>query len=106
MAEKITITLRGQNYTIISDEPASKLCALADSINAKLDEIMASGRLSLNQGLVLAALDFANEASLKQEENDKLRNEIGDYLEDAEKAMTERDRYKRENEKLKEKLKK
>ena len=35
----------------------------------------------------------------------KLKAEIGEYLADAESAMTERDRLKRENERLKEKIK-
>ena len=103
---KVEIIIRGQSYTIISEEPAENIKALADEINAKLDAVMSSGKVTNTQGYVLALLDFAQEARLNGVLAEKYKAQIADYLEDAEKAMTERDKYKRENEKLKEKLNK
>lgn len=103
--KKIDITVRNQTYTIVTDESPELVLALANDINSVLNEIMNSGRVSLTQGLILTALDFANKAKSSGALAEKYKNEIADYLEDAERAMTERDRYKRENEKLKEKLK-
>ncbi len=102
---KVTITIRKQTYTIISDKPAEVIIALANDLNASLDEIMSSGKVSLTQGLLLAALSYADEAKTQSAEAAKLKTEVGSYLSDAEAAMTERDRLKRENERLKEKLK-
>ncbi len=98
---KVEITVRNQNYTIISDEPAENIYALANELNTALDEIMSSGRITLTQGLILACMDFASEAKKQGALAEKYKAEISDYLEDAEKAMTERDKYKRELEKLK-----
>ena len=102
---KVDVTIRKQTYTIISDKPAEVIIALANDLNASLDEIMSSGRVSLTQGLILAALGYADEAKESTAEAAKLKAEIGSYLADAESAMNERDRLKRENERLKEKLK-
>ncbi len=102
---KMEITVRGQNYTLITDEPEEKVAALTDGLNTMLDGIMENSRISMNQALILAALDLAQEASRQRAAAEKLKAEIGDYLEDAERAMTERDQFKRENDKLREKLK-
>ena len=102
---KVDITIGKQTYTIISDKPAEVIIALANDLNASLEEIMSSGKVSLTQGLILAALGFADQAKEQSTEAAKLKDEIGGYLADAESAMTERDRLKRENERLKEKLK-
>ncbi len=101
---KVEITVRNQNYTIVTDDAPEKVLALANGLNKMLDALMESGKLTLTQALVLAALDLADKAKTYKAQADKYKNEIADYLEDAERAMTERDRFKRENEKLKEKL--
>ena len=101
---KVEITVRNQNYTIITDDAPEKVLALANGLNTMLDGIMDSGKVTLTQALVLAALDLADKAKTYKTLSDKYKSEIADYLEDAERAMTERDRYKRENEKLREKL--
>lgn len=101
---KIEIVIRNQPYTILTDDAPEKVLALANGLNTMLDSIMASGRVTLNQALVLAALDLADKAKTYKTLAEKYKGEIADYLQDAERAMTERDRYKRENDKLKEKL--
>ena len=98
---KVEISIRNQSYTIVSSEKPENVLALANELNEKLSEIMTGANISLTQGLVLAALDFANEAKQNKETAEKYKSEIADYLEDAEKAMTQRDKYKRELDKLK-----
>ena len=98
---KVEITLRNQTYTIITDDAPEKVLALAKGLNTMLDSLMDSGKLSLTQALVLCSLDLADKAKTYKAQAEKYKNEIADYLEDAERAMTERDRYKRELDKLK-----
>ena len=102
--QKVEITIRNQSFTILTDDAPEKVLALAKGLNTMLDGMMASGKLSLTQALVLCALDLADKAKNYKTQADKYKNEIADYLEDAERAMTERDKYKRENEKLKQQL--
>lgn len=101
---KVEITIRNQNYTIITDEAPEKVKALSNGINTMLDSVMASGKVTLTQALVLVSLDLAEKAKGFKDQAEDYKSRIADYLEDAERAMTERDRYKRENEKLKQSL--
>ena len=98
---KVEISVRNQSYTIISSEPPENVIALSNELNEKLNAIMNGTGISLTQGLILAALDFADEAKKSTALAEKYKSEIADYLEDAEKAMTQRDKYKRELDKLK-----
>ncbi|MCH5198042.1 MAG: cell division protein ZapA [Oscillospiraceae bacterium] len=98
---KVDIVIKNQNYTIVTDTSPEEVIALSNGINSMLDEIMASGKVTLTQALVLVSLDLAEKAKGFKEQADDYKSRIADYLEDAERAMTERDRYKRENEKLK-----
>lgn len=102
--QKVNITIRGQVYTLLTDEPADKVIALAKGLDAALEKLMTDGRLSITQALVLAAMEIANQADANKKLADKYKSEIADYLEDAERAMIERDGYKRELDKLKEKI--
>ena len=102
--QKVEITVRNQSFTILTDDEPEKVLALAKGLNTVLDGLMASGKISLTQALVLTALDLADKAKTYKALADKYKSEIADYLEDAERAMTERDRYKRENEKLRQQL--
>ncbi|MBR3767813.1 MAG: cell division protein ZapA [Clostridia bacterium] len=100
---KVTITIRNQKYTVISSEAPDDIKALADKVDKKLSEIMTSSRLTLAEALVLASLDLANEARINEQTVNKLKSEMAGYLEDAEKAMIERDKLKRELAKIKDK---
>ena len=75
--------------------------ALAGQINDRLNEMMQDSRLSLTQALVLVSLDLANNVQKQAELTEKYKSEIADYLNDAANAMSERDKYKRELDRLK-----
>ena len=98
---KVVINIGNQQYTILSDEPAEKIQGLAAQIDARLKEITESSNLSQTQALVLVALDLANNVSQQAELTEKYKSEIADYLNDAATAMSERDKYRRELERLK-----
>ena len=99
---KVTITVRNQKYTVISSEAPEVVKALADTVDSKVSSLMGFGsKLSLNEALVLTALDLANEIKESEKTVSKLRSEMAGYLEDVEKVMIERDKLKRELEKLK-----
>ena len=98
---KVQITVGKQSFTILTEESPEKTEALAAQIDERLNEITADGKLSLTQALVLVALDLANDVSKQAELTEKYKSEIADYLDDAAKAMSERDKYKRELDRLK-----
>ena len=98
---RVEINVGNQHYTILSEESAEKIEALAGQIDERLKEIMQDPRLSLTQALVLVSLDLANNVQKQAELTEKYKSEIADYLNDAANAMSERDKYKRELDKLK-----
>ena len=95
------IKIGNQQYTVLSEEPAEKIQGLAAQIDERLKEMMADSRLSLTQALVLVSLDLANNVQKQAELTEKYKSEIADYLNDAANAMSERDKLKRELDKLK-----
>ena len=98
---RVEINIGNQHYTILSDEPAEKIEALAGQINDRLNEMMQDPRLSLTQALVLVSLDLANNVQKQAELTEKYKSENAEYLNDAANAMSERDKFKRELDKLK-----
>ena len=99
---KVDITIRNQTYTVISDETPEDIRLLADVVDTKVNEVMgSSSRISITQALVLVALDLANGMKKSADVVNKFKSEMAGYLEDVEKVTIERDKYKRELDKLK-----
>ncbi len=98
---KVTITISNQKYTVLSSESPEDIKALADSVDKKVSAIISSSRVSLTEALVLTALDLASEAREHGKTVEKMRSDMAGYLEDVEKAVIERDKLKRELNKIK-----
>lgn len=98
---KVSITIGNQKYTVLSSETPDDIKVLADSVDEKLTSLLSSSRISFTEALVLTALDFANEAREHEKEVTRLRKDMAAYLEDVEKVTIERDKYKRELDKIK-----
>lgn len=98
---KVEITVKNQKYTIISTETPERIKALAFTIDEKLSSIMKSSNVTLTEALILTSLDLANEATEQEKAVTRLKKEMAGYLEDVEKAAMERDKYKRELDRLK-----
>ncbi len=94
---RVRLNICGVNYFICTDESVEQTEAFGAEIDKKMSEILRSSSfITANQAAVLVALDFASELSKAQESVENYRSQIKDYLEDAAKAKSERDYYKRE----------
>ena len=103
----IKITVGGQSYTIVAAERIGEAKAAAAELDKKVSRILSENpSCTYTQAVVLAALDFADNAKQASDENNRLRSEIRAYLEDSAKAKTERDKALRELERLKAKTEK
>ncbi len=91
----------GSEYIITAAESEEYMQALASEIDEKLKAALKSGKLSITQAAVFTALEFADAAKKATDTADNLRGQLKEYLEDAAKAKSESDFYKREIEKLK-----
>lgn len=95
------LKIAGEEYRIISDEASEYMNDLAREIDLKMADILRGARVSTTQAAVLVALQYADEAKKNGGTTDNLRLQLKEYLEDAAKAKSERDFYKRELDRIK-----
>ena len=104
MANKITVTLTGTEYTQKSDDAPSYMLRDADMVDGKMADFTGSGRVSRMDAAVLAAVNFADELLKQQSAAENLRAQLKGYLDDANKAKNELSEAKRQIVKLQQRL--
>ena len=100
MANKITVTINGTDYTFMSEESPSYMQKVAALVDEKMTDITASGRVSHMDAAVLAAANLADELLKQQSAAENLRRQLKGYLDEAGKAKAELGECKRELMKL------
>ena len=87
---KVRLVICGNEYNILTDEDVKYVSELGDEVDEKLTKLMReSSRISVTQGAVLLALEYADEARKATESASNLRSQITQYLEDSARAKTE-----------------
>ena len=104
MANRITVSICGGDYTLLAEENRSYMQKVAALVDGKMSEIMASGRVSRTDAAVLAAANLADELFKQQASTESLRSQLKGYLDDANKAKNELSECKREVIKLQQRL--
>ena len=79
MKNRVTVTIAGQEYTLVGTEEASYTEKVAAHVDAKVEEVLSGAHVSLVDGAILAAVNIADE-----------------YLEEATKMKLELSEAKRE----------
>ena len=102
---KVHVKIGGASYTIVTEDEAEYVEALADEIMNPAPRlafafINANPSLSMTQAAVLVALDNADASKKATASADNLRAQIKDYLEDSARARMEVDVARREVERL------
>ena len=96
MANKVTVTISGTEYTLVSEESPSYMQKVATLVDDKMTDIMAAGRVSRMDAAVLAAANLADELLKQQAAAENLRRQLKGYLDDASKAKAELGECKRQ----------
>ena len=104
MENRITVSICGTEYTLIAEESPSYMQKVAALVDARISEIMEGGRINRVDAAVLAAANIADELLKEQTASENLRNQLKDYLDDANKAKAEASDLRREIFKLQQKL--
>lgn len=103
---KVKLTICGVNYYINTDESVEYTEQLGKMIDDRMSEITKNcSFITATQAAVLTALEFADSLSKSEKDAENFRTQIRDYLEDAGKAKSERDYYKRELDRVKAEIK-
>lgn len=96
MRNHITVTIAGQEYTLVAAEDESYVHKVAAHVDAKVQEVQEGGKFSLVNSAVLAALNIADEYYKEQEASENLRRQLKEYLEEGTKLKMELSEAKRE----------
>ena len=82
MQNKVTVTINDQAYTLVASEDTAYVTKVAALVDAKMREVLQSGKISSADAAVLAALNVADDYYKAQETAENLRKQIKDSLEE------------------------
>ena len=102
---RIKLKIGGMPYTISTTEPEEYVRELAAEIDRAVEEVLErSPKLSLNDALVLCAMDYADGRRKSEQSADHIREQLTGYLEDAARARMEADELRAEVTRLRREL--
>lgn len=102
MQNRVTVTVRGQSYTLLAVEDEAYVKRVAAYVDEKLAEFSGSGLAQVDCA-VLAALNIADDRFKEQEASENLRRQIKELLEESSRLKLELSEAKREIFKLQQK---
>ncbi len=102
MQNRITVTVRGQEYTLLAVEDEAYVRRVAAYVDKKMAETAGSGLAQVDCA-VLSALNIADERFKEADASENLRRQIKDLLEESARLKLELSEAKREIFKLQQK---
>lgn len=96
MANRITVSICGDDYTLMAEESPSYMQKVAALVDTEMNEILSSGRIGRLEAAVLAAANLADQMLKQQAITENLRSQLKGYLDDANKAKNELSECRRE----------
>ncbi|WP_294549984.1 cell division protein ZapA [uncultured Pseudoflavonifractor sp.] len=96
MKNRVTVTIAGQEYTLVATEDQGYVEKVAQHVDAQMKQVLEGARVSLVDGAVLTAVNIADEYFKEVEASENLRRQLKEYLEEATKLKMELSEAKRE----------
>ena len=96
MKNRVTVTIAGQEYTLVATEEEGYVEKVAQHVDAQMKQVLDGARVSLVDGAVLTAVNIADEYFKEVEASENLRRQLKEYLEEATKLKMELSEAKRE----------
>ena len=104
MANRVVITICGDEYTFIAEESATYMQRVGAYVGDKMQEVLDTAKVGRTDAAVLTAANIADELFKAQAASEQLRGQIKGYLDEAGKAQAEVSELKREVFRLQQKL--
>ena len=104
MANRVVISICGEEYTFIADESAAYMQKVGSYVSEKMEEVLSSAKVGRTDAAILTAANIADELFKSQAAAEQLRGQIKGYLDEAGKAQAEVSELKREIFRLQQKL--
>ena len=111
MANRVVISICGEEYTFVAEESASYMQKVGAYVSDKMAEILDSSKEVLDgakvgrtDGAILTAVNITDELFKAQAASEQLRSQIKGYLDEASHAQSEVSELKREVFRLQQRL--
>ena len=104
MANRVVITICGEEYTLVADETAAYMQTVGSWVSDKMTEVMNDAKVGRTDAAVLTAVNLTDELFKSQAAAEQLRSQIKGYLDEASKAQAEVSELKREIFRLQQRL--
>ena len=96
MANRITVSICGEDYTLVAEESTAYMEQVAALVDKKMKEVIAGVKVGRNDAAVLAAVNLADELLKNQAAAENLRRQVKSYLDEAAQAKSEVSDLKRQ----------
>ena len=103
MENHVTVSICGEDYTLVAEEAPSYMQKVGGYVDAKLTEMMDMAKVGRTDAAVLTAVNIADELFKEREAAEGLRAQVKQYSDEAGKVKNELSELKRELFKLKNK---
>ena len=100
MANRVVITICGEEYTLVADETSAYMQKVGSCVSDKMTE----AKVGRTDAAVLTAVNLTDELFKSQAAAEQLRSQIKGYLDEASKAQAEVSELKREIFRLQQRL--
>ena len=104
MANRVVISICGEEYTFIADESAAYMQRVGSYVSEKMEEVLNSAKVGRTDAAILTAANIADELFKAQAASEQLRSQIKGYLDEAGRAQSEASELKREVFRLQQRL--
>ena len=104
MANRVVISICGEEYTFIADESAAYMQKVGSYVSEKMEEVLSSAKVGRTDAAILTAANIADELFKAQSAAEQLRSQIKGYLDEAGRAQSEASELKREVFRLQQRL--
>ena len=104
MANRVVISICGEEYTFIADESAAYMQKVGSYVSEKMEEVLNSAKVGRTDSAILTAANIADELFKAQAASEQLRSQIKGYLDEAGRAQSEASELKREVFRLQQRL--
>ena len=96
MANRVTMNICGEDYTLVADESAAYMEKIGSMVDEKMRNLLDEAHVSRNDAAILAAVNLADELCKVQDGAENLRRQLKSYLDEANTAKNEVSELKRQ----------
>ena len=96
MENRVTVSICGEDYTLVAEEAPSYMQKVGGYVDAKLAELLEAAKVGRTDAAVLTAVNIADELFKERETSETLRAQVKQYLDEANAAKNEASELKRE----------